>query len=159
MRSRKAISTLVFVFVFISIGCTIDKEASPNGAGKSAGSGSITTRPSGSERVIVYSMHRTFRCGSCSAMEAMTGNLLNADFARELQNGRIEWRKVDFQQNEELAKRYNVAASSLVLVRMRGEQEIEHQNLDLVWAHTSDRDDFAGYVGGAIREAMSKEKT
>ena len=89
----------------------------------------------------------------------MTGNLLQADFARELQNGRIEWRKVDFQQNEELAKRYNVAASSLVLVRMRGDQEIEHQNLDLVWAHTGDRDDFAGYVGGAIREAMSKEKT
>ena len=88
----------------------------------------------------------------------MTGNLLNADFARELQNGRIEWRKVNFQQNEELARRYNVAASSLIVVRMRGDQEIEHQNLDRVWAHSSSRDDFAAYVGGAIREAMSKER-
>ena len=159
MTFRKVISTLVLGFVLISIGCTVDKQTSLNGIRKTTGSENATTRPSGSERVIVYSMHRTFRCGSCSAMEAMTGNLLQADFARELQNGRIEWRKVDFQQNEELAKRYNVAASSLVLVRMRGDQEIEHQNLDLVWAHTGDRDDFAGYVGGAIREAMSKEKT
>ncbi len=159
MTSRTVISTLVLGFVFVSTGCTITKEASPNVAGKSTGIDYGTTRPGGSERLVVYSMHRTFRCGSCTAMEAMTGNLLQAEFARELQNGRIEWRKVDFQQNEELARRYNVAASSLVLVRMRGDQEIEHQNLDLVWAHTRDRDDFAGYVGGAIRAAMSKEKT
>jgi len=116
------------------------------------------TQPPGSDKVIVYYMHQTFRCVTCNQIEAMTGELIRTDFVRELQGGRIEWKKVNFQEDEDLAKRYNVASSTVVVVRLRNGKEIGHQSLDKVWTLSSNREEFIKYVSVAIREALTKEK-
>ena len=160
MTAKKAISHLLLAFVLISIGFAVGKETALNGARKAkAAEAATTTQTSSSDKVIVYYMHQTFRCVTCNQIEAMTAELIRSDFARELADGRIEWKKANFQEDEDLAKRYNVASSTVVVVRLRDGKEIGHQSLDKVWTLSSNRDEFIKYVGGAIREAMSKEKT
>lgn len=159
MTAKKAISNLLLAFVFISIGFAIGKETTLSGIRRTrAGEIAATTQPSGSDKVIVYYMHQTFRCVTCNQIESMTGELIRTDFAKELADGRMEWKKVNFQEDEDLAKRYNVASSTVVVVRLLDGKEIGHQNLDKVWTLSSNRDEFVKYVGGAIREALSKEK-
>jgi len=159
MTAKKVISNLLLAFVLISIGFAIGKETALNGARKArAGEVAAATQPSGSDKVIVYYMHQTFRCVTCNQIESMTGELIRTDFAQELADGHIEWKKVNFQEDEELAKRYNVASSTVVVVRLQDGKEIGHQNLDKVWTLSSNRDEFIKYVSGAIREALTKEK-
>jgi hypothetical protein len=159
MTTQKALSNLLLGFVLISIGFAIGKETALNGARKTrAGEVAAVIQPAGSDQVIVYYMHQTFRCVTCNQIEAMTGELIRTDFAKELQDGRIEWKKVNFQENEDLAKRYNVASSTVVVVRLRNGKEIGHQSLDEIWTLSNDREEFIKYVSGALRKALTKEK-
>lgn len=159
MTAKKVVSNLLLAFVFISIGFAIGKETTLNSARKTkAVEIAAAVQPAGSDKVIVYYMHQTFRCVTCNQIEAMTGEIVRTDFAKELADGRIEWKKINFQEEEDLAKRYNVASSTVVVVRLRDGKETGHQNLDKVWTLSSNRDEFVKYVSGAIREAITKEK-
>lgn len=159
MTAKKTISSLLLGFVLISIGFAIGKETALKGARKTgeAGQAAAATQPSGSDKVIVYYMHQTFRCVTCNQIEAMTAELVRTSFAKELADGRVEWRRENFQENEELARRYNVASSSVVVVQMRGGQEAAHQTLDKVWTLVGKPDEFAVYVGGAIKAYTNVE--
>ena len=159
MTAKKTLSNLLLAFVLISIGFVIGKETALNSSRKSnSGSNAVAAHAGRADKVIVYYMHQTFRCVTCNQIEATTGELINADFAKELKDGRLEWKKVNFQENEDLAKRYNVASSTVVVVRLRDGKEIGHQSLDKVWSLSGNHDEFIKYVGGAIREALPKEK-
>ena len=159
MTAKKVISNLLLTFVLISVGFAIGKETTLNSVRKAnAGGTAAATQSDRADKVIVYYMHQTFRCITCNQIEATTGELINTDFAREMKDGRLEWKKVNFQENEDLAKLYNVASSTVVVVRLRDGKEIGHQSLDKVWTLSGNRDEFVKYVGGAIREALTKEK-
>jgi len=159
MTAKKVISNLLLAFVFISIGFAIGKETALNGARKTskAGEAAAATQPAGSDKVIVYYMHQTFRCVTCNQIEAMTAELIHSDFAKELADGRLEWKRENFQENEDLARRYNVASSSVVVVRIRDGKEVAHQTLDKVWELAGKPDQFTSYVGGAIRAYVNGE--
>jgi hypothetical protein len=40
--------------------------------------------------VVAYYFHRTFRCYSCSAMEAAILDVMNEHFARQMQDGQVK---------------------------------------------------------------------
>ena len=141
MTANRTLSNLLLAFVLISIGFVIGKETALNSARKANSGGNAVAAHAGrADKVIVYYMHQTFRCVTCNQIEATTGELINTDFARELKDGRLEWKKVNFQENEDLAKRYNVASSTAVVVRLRDGIEIGHQSLDKVWTVSGNRD-------------------
>jgi len=159
MAAKKAISSLLLAFVFVSIGFAIGRETTLSRARRMRlGEIPAATQTGAPDKVMVYYMHRTIRCVTCNQIEELTGELVRTDFAQELQDGRVEWKQVDFQENEELAKRYNVASSTVVVVRFRGGKEVGHQNLDKVWTLAGNRDEFVKYVSAAIRGALSPEK-
>ena len=106
------------------------------------------------DRVVVYYLHATFRCVTCNTIEKMARALLDARFADALADGRIEWREADFQQQDELAKRYEVVSSCVVVVRIRDGRESGFRRLDEVWTLMSDPPAFDKYVGDAVREAL-----
>ncbi len=159
MTTRKAVTHLLLGFVLISVGFAIGKETALNGARKTATASEVAavTQPTGSDKVIVYYMHQTFRCVTCNQIEAMTADLIRTSFSKQLAEGRLEWKRVNFQENEELARRYDVASSSVVVVRLRGGKEVAHQTLDKVWTLVGKRDEFAAYVGNAIRAYTTQE--
>ena len=157
MQTRAFISRLLIGFVLVSIGFALGRESARREARQpaaDAGTAIPTAHQAGQDKVIVYYMHQTFRCVTCNKIESLTGELVKIDFAKPLQDAQLEYRQVNFQENEALAKRYNVVSSCVVLVKVRDGKEVEHKKLDDVWLLIDDRDEFVAYVGGAIREYL-----
>ena len=153
MTARKAISLLLLAFVLVTVGFILGKETTLRSQQRAVTRGAAASQPAG-DKVIVYSMHQTYPCVTCTAIEKLTDQLLKTQFASELQSGQLEFRQEDFQKNEELAKRYDLASSTVVVVQMRGGREVRHKRLDDVWTAISNADKFNTYVGGAIREFL-----
>ena len=145
--AKKLLSKILLAFVLVSIGFAIGKEATlrrvPSGgdAASAAGQG---------EKVIVYYMHATIRCVTCNSIEAMAARLVDTTFAEAKQAGRLVWKEVDFQQNENLAKRYDVVSSCLVIVHVQDGKEVDFKRLDDVWLLDGKPQEFNDYVAGAI---------
>lgn len=157
MTAKKVISNLLLGFVLISIGVAIGKEMAQSEPRPAAAKAPAATEPTKSDKVIVYYMHQTFRCVTCNQIEAMAHNVVKIDFASELADGTVEWRPENFQKNEELAKRYNVVSSSVVVARVKDGKEIAHETLDGVWTLVEQPSDFEEYVASAIRAQLDKE--
>ena len=99
-------------------------------------------------RVVVYYFHRTIRCETCLKFESLTERALRGGFSAELASGRIAWRVVDFEEpeNEPLATKYDVSESSVVVLRVVGETEVEWKKLHDIWGLVGYEDAFIGYI-------------
>ena len=153
----------LLVFVLVTIGYALGKESAlrkskdpePSAPARPADK---TTDPNAANRVRVLYMHATFRCVTCNTIEKMTRELLEREFGDALADGRIEWREVDFQENEALAKRYDVISSCVVVARLRGDEELDFKRLDKVWTSIGDPPAFNAYVGDAVRACLPAGK-
>jgi hypothetical protein len=106
-------------------------------------------------RLIVYYFHGTERCDNCRTAEAYAQEAVQLAFAKELAEGRIEWRSVNFDEpaNEHFKKDYLVDTPSLVLVRMEGDKQVAWEVLKetFVFVTSNDKDGFFGYLQGRVR--------
>lgn len=154
-RTQLVIRNALLAFVLVSIGFVLGKHSvrqtfvpvqpPPADAEVLAAAGQIPVK------LRVYYLHATFRCVTCNTIEQMTRDLLDQQFGDALADGRIEWREVDFQEDEVLAKQFDVIASCVVVARMRGETVLDYKRLDDVWTLLKDTPGFNTYVGDAIR--------
>lgn len=108
-------------------------------------------------KVIVYYLHATFRCATCNSIEKLARQVVEEEFGKERAAGRIEWRMANFQEREDLAARYAVAASTVVVVDIKDGVEKGFKRLDDVWTLYDRPEAFTAYVGGAIREFLREE--
>jgi hypothetical protein len=106
------------------------------------------------DRAIIYYVHPTIRCVTCNKIQAMTQELVHSQFGPQLQAGLLQVRQADFQQDEALARRYNISASTVVVVAIRGGKEAGFQRLDDVWTLVDKPEEFGKYVAGAIAAAL-----
>jgi hypothetical protein len=153
MKAKKMIGRLLIAFALISVGFAIGKEVEKNRAAAKA----VTLPASaeaGEDRVIVYYMHATFRCLTCNTVESMGEELVHTEFADAVKDGRLEWKAVDYQENDALAKHYNIGGSMIVVVRFRDGKEVEGRRLDRVMELANSRDEFVVYVSAAILELL-----
>lgn len=168
MKAKKIIGRLLLAFVLVSIGFAAGREIArrsggPGGRAGGAGAASTTsaagTRSApdagGAGKVVVYYMHTTFRCITCNRIEALAESVVKGDFAEALGAGRVEWKTLDFQEHDDLAKRYGVGTSTVVVVKVRGGREVAFKRLDEVWTKVNDADAFSRYVSGAVREMLA----
>ena len=123
-------------------GCTAAPTAPPGPRPQSA---SMTGR-----QVIVYYMHGTFRCHKCDEMERMVEDVLTEDFSEELAAGTVKWQTANYQEQADLATRYRVSSSSVVVVSCVDGRESGHQRLDSLWKLRGDRE----AVGCALAKAI-----
>ncbi len=160
MKAEKIIRSLLLGFVLISVGFFLGKEAALRKAGQS-GEETAAANPqvASGDKVLVYSMHMTFRCWECNQIEWLTKELLEKEFAEEIAAGRIEHKAVDYMKNESLAKRYNIASSTVVVVQIRNGKETRFERLDEVWTKSRNKKAFFAYVGGAIRSCLNGGKS
>ena len=112
--------------------------------------------PRTGNRVVVYYMHRTFRCSSCLWMEKTTRQSLQESFPSELANGRLELKLENYQNRQDLAKRYDVYTVSVLVVNVADGREVSYQDLDKVWELKGDSDKFRAYITEAVRAALGK---
>ena len=86
------------------------------------------------EKVILYFFHGDIRCTTCLAFEKFSREAL-AEFSKEEQDGRIEWREVNFDrpENKHFIKDFALFDKGVVLARERGGQVIRWKNIEEVW--------------------------
>jgi len=105
--------------------------------------------------VTVYYLHRSFRCDSCNAMERMTREAIRETHAQELAAGRLAFESVDFQSNEEYARRYDVNAPTVVV---RWHDATAYRKLDELWGLRGDPEAFRSALAEAVNEALEKNE-
>ena len=106
-----------------------------------------------SKRVAVYYFHNTVRCATCLRMEDFSGFAIQAGFPDELKSGQIEWRVVNMQmpENKHFVEKFRIHMSSLVIVRFKDEKQVEWRNLEKIWDHVGDMNDFVKYVQSNVK--------
>jgi hypothetical protein len=156
MKRAQAIArSLLLAFVWITLGFAVGKEVTLR-SGRASAPHSAAVEPAGAQpdRVEVYYLHATFRCVTCNTIEQMTRSLLESKFGTELADGRIQWREADFQQEEALAKRFEVVSSCVVVAGFRNGKETSYRRLDEVWTLLNDPPAFEKYVSDAIHKIL-----
>jgi len=148
-------SRILLAFVLVTIGFALGRQTAPeppSPAGERAGA--ATQPATDGDKVVVYSVHMTFRCWECNQIEYLTKELLDKEFAQEQASGRIEYRSVDYMKDTDFARRYNIASSTVVVVRVENGEEAGFERLDEVWTKSRSREEFLAYVRGAIRSQL-----
>jgi len=146
-KVKNIIKNILLIFVFVSIGFALGKHSVKNE--QAADNKSRTA-------VQVYYLHSSFRCVTCNTIEKMTKELLEKQFKKELDSGMILFSEVDFQKNEDMAKRFGVISSCVVAAAMKDGQIIDFRRLDEVWTLMSNPTAFDKYISDAI-EAMRQK--
>jgi hypothetical protein len=154
MKFKALIRNLLLAFVLVSIGFALGKESAQRRAG-----GTAPVAASGEDKLVVYYLRSTFRCATCNMVEEQTDQLLKAEHADELADGRMEYHVVDFLENRELATRYNVSGNLVVIARLENGQEVKTVRLDQVIDIVVDADAFADYLRNGIAEAKGAPAT
>lgn len=168
MDAKKLASKALLGFVLVSIGFALGKEVTlhslrasgadqvdPAAPATATSVSPATTAPApAQEQVLVYYLHATIRCSSCNWIERTAREVLQENFAEEMQRGRVVWRTASFQREEELARKYDVASSTIVLVKLQGGKEARFERLDKVWQLVGDAQGFSSYVSEAVRSFL-----
>lgn len=112
---------------------------------------------SGKAQVVVYYFHGNARCPDCENIERYAQEAVALGFPKELNDGQIEWRVVNYNlpENEHFRNDYELVAPSVVLVR-RGTQSYE--NLAEVWPLVKQgKSDFIRYIQTQLRLFLAQE--
>lgn len=164
MSSKPIIKVALLVFVLGSLVVLAVKESrrwtAPDPVAAQGGSPAAAAAPKAqTDRIIAYYFHTTYRCATCRRIEAYSREAIDTGFARELQDGRLEFRLVNVQlpENRHFIEDYQLFTKSLVLIRMKDGKQVEWTNLDRVWELTGNRDAFVGYVQRGVRGYLEKK--
>jgi len=137
---------------------TVPQRSVAAGAGQGGGTGvdqdkAVAERPGQDTRVLVSYFHTTFRCPTCTQLEAYSQETVERDFAREVAENRVVFRSVNVQEpeNEHYVQDYKLYTKSLVVSLSRNGREVRWKNLPDIWKHVRNRDRFDQYVREEIQ--------
>jgi hypothetical protein len=153
MKAKKIIGKLLMAFVLVSVGYAVGKEVQKHRPAAEAQT-AAPAEAGGADKVIVYYMHASFRCVTCNLVESMGAELVRTEFADAVRARRLEWKPINYQDNDDLAKRYNVSGNMIIVARFRGGREAEARRLDRVMELANKRGEFMPYVRSAIQELL-----
>jgi thiol-disulfide isomerase/thioredoxin len=108
------------------------------------------------DRVVAMYFHRTQRCPTCQKMGRYAEEAVDEGFAEPVDEGRVEFHYIDFQQpgNKELAEAYGVSGPALIVAQVRDGKVRQHKELKEIWAKVRDKADFLAYVRENIAAYM-----
>ena len=141
---------ILLFFAIFTLGFGLGREAGLRRSAADANDLSLSTEGD-ADKVLVYYLHTTFRCATCNGIETLARQVVEQKFAEESADGRVEWRTANFQERDDLARRYGVASSTVVVVDIENGQDTGFKRLDKVWTLHDQPGAFSEYVGGAIR--------
>jgi hypothetical protein len=157
----------VAVSVAVLIGKELGKGPADGGAKAPAGqvepASSAAAQAASPEKpskaqVVVYYFHRTQRCPTCRNMETYAHEAVTTRFAKELEDGRLEWRVLNYEepQNAGLRRAYDLGAPMVVLLRPDGKGSPPFKTLDEIWSLAFDRARFLAYVESELRDFLKE---
>ena len=107
-------------------------------------------------KVVVYYFHGSYRCKSCTTIEALTRQAVQQKFASELKQGRVELRVVNVEEpaNRHFIQDYKLYTKSVVVAEYQGQRQLRWQNLDQVWNLLGNEAAFKAYVAGEVQSFL-----
>ena len=107
-------------------------------------------------KIVAYYFHVNVRCTTCRAIEAYSKEAIQERFAKDIAEGRIEWRLVNVQDpgNRHFIQDYQLFTKSLVLVLYKGGQQKEHKVLNDTWELAGDKTAMQRYVEKEVRQYL-----
>ncbi|MCP4745237.1 MAG: hypothetical protein GY874_03715 [Desulfobacteraceae bacterium] len=149
-RLKKILTNSLLAFALISIGFALGKHSvKPDRQTDNIANGN-------GRQVVVYYLHSTFRCVTCNTIEKMTRELLDNSYSKQLADEKIQWIEDDFQENETLAKQFEVVASCVVVAEVKDGVVLDYKRLDDVWTKMKDPEAFNQYISDAINGYLKK---
>lgn len=149
-RAKKILTQALIAFVLISVGFALGKHAARKG-------GSLANQlVEQGDYVAVYYMHSTFRCVTCSTIEQMTRALLDKSYAKELKAGQVKWQDINFQENEVLARQFEIIASCVVVAQVKNGAVVDYKRLDEVWTLLNKPEEFDKCIGDVVNEYLGR---
>jgi hypothetical protein len=109
-------------------------------------------------KVIAYYLHGTFRCTTCRTIEQYSHDAIQTYFAKELGNGRLEFRPLNVEEpeNKHFIQDYQLVTKSLVLSLVSDDKETKWKNLPDVWKLVGDKDKFFQYVKDEVEKFLKE---
>jgi hypothetical protein len=109
-------------------------------------------------KLIAYYFHGTFRCTTCRTIEQYSHDAIQTYFAKELGNGRLEFRPVNVEEpeNKHFIQDYQLVTRSLVLSLVSDGKEMKWKNLPDVWKLVRDKDKFFQYVKDEVEKFLKE---
>ena len=154
---------LLLAFVLITIGFALGKETTRRritlavSRNPEVATAQLSTADA-EQKVVIYYAHTTFRCVTCNTIEELAKKTVESRFGDASANGLVEWRVVNFQEDEGFAKRHEIVSSCVVVAGMKGDKETGYRRLDKVWTKVDDPVAFDEYVASAVQEFLPAEK-
>jgi hypothetical protein len=120
-----------------------------------AGTDATQAFGSGTKVVVCY-FYGKDRCPVCDSIESYAREAVETGFPEKLQNGRLEWRSVNYEQpgNEHFAEHYKLVAPGVVLVAVRDGKPADWKSLPAVWMHVGDKPATIACVRKGVREFL-----
>lgn len=117
-----------------------------------------TAVKSQNSKLIAYYFHGTFRCTTCRTIEQCSHDAIQTYFAKELGNGRLEFRPVNVEEpeNKHFIQDYQLVTRSLVLSLVSDGKETKWKNLPDVWKLVRDKDKFFQYVKDEVEKFLKE---
>jgi hypothetical protein len=112
--------------------------------------------------VVAYYFHGNRRCATCRNLEQLSRQALEEGFPRELESGRLVFRSVnvDLEENRHYIEEFGLYTKSLVVAQMSGNTTVRHKNLTRIWELVREPDAFLAYVReetGAYLQGLDSE--
>lgn len=115
------------------------------------------TSVSNAEQIEVIYFHGKQRCPTCMAIESETKALMEEDLAPQVEANNVKMSFVDFSTDEgkEIAKKYKVSFSSLILVANPGKNETVENLTNFAFANArSNATEFKKVVRDKVLAAI-----
>lgn len=105
---------------------------------------------------VIY-FHGKKRCITCNAIESLTKEVVETDFAEELKNQKVVFKIIDISlpENEAVANKYEVTWSSLFINKWKNGEESVNNLTDFGFANAKNsKDKFKDGVKSKISELL-----
>ena len=112
-------------------------------------------------KVIAYYLYVMPRCQTCLNIEAYSKEVVETAFAKELEQGTIEWHAYDtgMPEYEHLWYDYELETKSLVIAAFHDGQQMRWKNCEKVWELVDDKVAFQAYVRDEIQDYLPSDST
>lgn len=147
MKWRAVLRYMLLAAVVVAVASGIVKQTT--GGGRSQPTASQAA--SGRDRTVVYYMHATIRCFTCNMVEATADDLIRSEYASALKDGSLEWKQVNYQEETDLASRYNVGGNTIIVVKVQDGKETKVRKLDEVMALAGKPEKLKSYIRQGIQ--------
>lgn len=160
MKTKTLLSVLLLVFVAVSVAFALRKITPQSNDNQQQSNASteadmaatmvgLKTQLAKTQYSAVY-FHAPHRCPTCRKIESFSQEAL----LPEIEAANLAWQIADYTTdlNAVLVEQFKVFTSTVVLVEVQDGQVVRWKNLEEVWNHTSDQDDFTAFIHQAWSE-------